>query len=231
MKNNDDFKERYGRNFEDITFSDLLKILKNLKLKVIWSILISLFSCSSLIFFLGMKSEASRTAIYLSDFFDIYIEKDEIKKCIEPSGNPGLNCKDLYLIKNPIGSIKTEKRHLEIRNFDRVSSMTEIVGAVLTKKHAGTVISTKNADKYRSFLPNTINISQPAIAQTRQGSFNWYGHKHNYDFREEYIDENTIRRYYSDGWILEYEVNRNRRSILSTFRWIRRGKCFLSICY
>lgn len=52
--------------------------------------------------------------------------------------------------------------------------------------------------------------------------FNWDGHERDFSFKEEYKDNNTIHRFYSDGCILEYKVDNNRRSIPESFRWIRK---------
>lgn len=221
MKNNGEF----GRNFEDISFDDLIEIFKNMKVRVIWSIVTLLLTCSSAILLIGMKIEASKTAIELGEYFDIFIKDDEIQKCIRISSNPGLKCNNLALLKNNIGEQEPEKRYFEIRVLDPQTSLTDTVGSVLTKKNSGKLLSNKNA-----ILSSFIDISQPAIAQANQLSFNWHGRKHDFEFREKYVDKNTIRRYYSDGWVLEYKVDQDGHSILSTFKWIRRGRCFLRIC-
>lgn len=224
MKNNNKSNENYndnsGSNFEDISFSDLFRILKHMKLRVAWTIVISFVSYSSMIWYLGMRIQVAKTAISLGDLFDIYIKRDEIQNCIKVSNRHGLKCERLYLLKER-GPGGTDNLHLQIRKVEEETSMTYDVGAVKAKKEPAVIFHFPSA---------TLNISKPVQAQTSQRSFNWYGHKHNFDFYEEYINTNTIRRYYSDGWILEYQVDRNQRSILSTFRWIRKGRCILKVC-
>ena len=61
-------------------------------------------------------------------------------------------------------------------------------------------------------LLRSIKISLPLLSVQQN----------NYDFNEKYTDRYTIRRYYDDGWILEYKVDETGRSISDSFRWIEK---------
>lgn len=208
-------------NLDKITLSELFGVFAHVKIKALWTIGLGFISYTSIVGFTAMSIQESKTAIALRDPFDISIRKDAIENCTDSSKNKNLlRCKKIYLVEQHSPS-DAKQLHLELRIADEHSPMTTGVGTILAKKRA---------ERKVPFLPITLDISQPVLAQRKQDHFNWNGHKNNFDFHEKYISRNTIRRYYKDGWILEYKVDRNKRSILSTFIWIRKGRCFLNVC-
>lgn len=86
----------------------------------------------------------------------------------------------------------------------------------------GLVIATVNRKEipipWRWFFAS-IKIRE-AFAQDTRPVFNWSGHDNDFRYKESHINDHIIHRYYSDGCILEYRVDKNRHSIPSSFRWI-----------
>ena len=54
-----------------------------------------------------------------------------------------------------------------------------------------------------------------------RSGFSWKGHGGDNDYREENRNIDTIYRYYRDGCILAYNVDRNGRPIRDSFDWIK----------
>jgi hypothetical protein len=52
--------------------------------------------------------------------------------------------------------------------------------------------------------------------------FNWAGHQQRRDFYERISTGQTVRRYYSDGWVLEYRVDDRGFAIPQTLAWVNR---------
>jgi hypothetical protein len=123
-------------------------------------------------------------------------------------GNTEVDLKRIYLV--PEDYITEEDQfYLQIRRMDEHRNIVPM-GNIVAQK--GRVIDLPRA-------PGFFAIS----AAYAQLGFNWYGHDENYQFCEEYIDRFTIRRYYDDGWVLEYNVDEQGHSIPSSFRWIAMG--------
>ena len=71
-----------------------------------------------------------------------------------------------------------------------------------------------------STLLRFLNLTKSAYAGSHQ--FRWHNHKKNLRFKEKYTDKNTVRRYYDDGWVLEYQLDEKGISIPSSFKWIKK---------
>ncbi len=84
----------------------------------------------------------------------------------------------------------------------------------------GKIISQKGKIKSSPFfgIIGSINIFQNAHAQEE---FQWYGHGKNFKFYERIYSGDTIKRYYDDGWILEYKVDEYGSSIRGSYKWIK----------
>jgi hypothetical protein len=87
----------------------------------------------------------------------------------------------------------------------------------------GQVVATVNKESALpiwKWLFSSINVKN-AYAQAEM-VFEWNGHEKDFKFKEKHKDNNTVHRYYADGCILEYKMDKNRRSIPESFRWIKR---------
>ena len=211
-------------NLDKITFIELIKILGSIKARVLWGMVIGIFSYTSLVYFIATKIQTEKTAIALGDSFDISIQENEIQKCAEFSNQEKITCKNLFLLEN-ISPNGTNSLHFQIRKIKD--------GDPLDIYPIGTVKANKSEPAKFPFISTSLNIDQidqPESEQDSQPNFNWYGHDDNSEFHEKYIDQHTIQRYYEDGWILEYKVDQDERSIASTFKWIKKGKCLLGVC-
>lgn len=58
-----------------------------------------------------------------------------------------------------------------------------------------------------------------ANAQTAR--FVWHGYEDNFRFTEKHVERRRIRRTYSSGAILEYNINSEGVSIVSSFVWVK----------
>jgi hypothetical protein len=123
--------------------------------------------------------------------------------------NKKINYRNIYLLESEDPSPVPGKAYLEIRKYNNEGG-TEIIGLIHAVK----------PDTKPVPAVGFLEFTKRAYAAER---FQWYGHKNNRRFAEKYIGHNTIRRYYDDGWVLEYKVDQKRNSIPSSFRWIKKG--------
>jgi hypothetical protein len=148
----------------------------------------------------GQIYQISEIAIPLSSPFDMALKFDEKE----------INLEKIYFVKCPNFPDSKETIALELRRIIK-SAETEKVGTAIVLREVVQKFSISQA----------INFISTAYAQN---NFNWEGHEKKYNFKEKYMKSDTIRRTYTDGWILEYKVDKSGRSIPSSFRWIKRGK-------
>lgn len=207
-------------NLDKITFIELVGIFGSIKARVLWGMMVGVISYTSIVHFVSTRIQIEKTAIAKNSLFDIVIEEDEVQNCTSLSKKKGIACRGLYLME-PSGPLETSNLQFLIRKSDEANPLDIYpVGKVTTKKIKQTGLP------FFSINP----LDQPVLAQDNQYSFNWYGHEDSFEFHEKQVDRYTIRRYYKDGWILEYKVDQDQRSIPSTFQWIRKGKCFIGVC-
>jgi hypothetical protein len=199
MKNiNDELK-----NLKNLNFKEFFHLFGKIQIKVFISLISSTLIFSIFIFKVGQLYQARGEALSLCRIFSLSLELEKG----EPD-NKKINYRDIYLLASKDPSPIPGKAYLEIRKFNKEGG-TEIIGLI----HAG---------KPKMKPVPTVGLLESAKKAYAAEKFNWYGHKSNRQFSEKYVKHNTIRRYYDDGWILEYKVDQNRKSIPSTFRWIKK---------
>ena len=125
---------------------------------------------------------------------------------IEINGNDH-HLKQITLLEDP-NPMPEGKIRLQIRAVSSDPFVINNIGLIVAQK----------AKVNKDFIFDTLEIVKKAWGQ----SFNWEGHENNINYKEVYINKTTIRRYYSDGWILQYNVDSNGNSIPSSFQWIKK---------
>ncbi len=197
---------------EKITIGEFFSILKRVKLKIMFSIILFLATLAYGIFKTGQYYQINSTAVALGYPFKMSMEKDVLYKILKNEPNEMVHFGWLNLVKNPGNPLDNDDAILTLHRIsEKDSSDIKQIGSVVTQK-----LATKNVF---SLLLTNLDSTQLAYAVTN--TFDWRGHENNYRFKERYINKNTVQRYYEDGWILEYKVDARGNSIPSSFRWIR----------
>jgi hypothetical protein len=191
----------------EITLSQLINSFSRIKISALLSITGFFLAYSFAVFQLGCWLQNQGTAIALNRPFDMYLNlgQDDVRELTKSSR---LELKNMILLQGEYIPAQEDRFLLRLRRI--VDYDTIAVGKIIAQK--GKIIDIPH-------IGHDWFAMQGAYAQQK---FKWYGHEKNYQFREEFIDSHTIRRYYDDGWILEYKIDEQGRSIPSTFRWIQR---------
>jgi hypothetical protein len=193
------------QELEEMTLKQIFQSIGKLKYKTIAFVVTAFIAVVSASFAIGRYTYQRDTAVRLESPFAMRIT---------------LNDKDhdfsaLTLIKDPLlASESKDVVRLSLREIQSPFDVVQvgIVVAQVEKSELGKVWSI--------FSINIVpSISKNAYAQPAE--FNWYGHQTDYNFTEQHIDEDTVHRTYSDGCILEYKMNQSRRSVPSSFKWIK----------
>ncbi len=74
---------------------------------------------------------------------------------------------------------------------------------------------------FTGFLSTLPDFNESGMTYAGRGGFSWRGHEGDNNYREESVDKNTIYRYYRDGCILSYNIDRNGRPVRDSYRWIK----------
>ncbi len=178
-----------------------------MKIRALLSLTGIFLAYSFALFGLGCKLQNEKTAIALGKPFDMYLNLSQ-GFAREAENYADLELKKIYLLPEEY-TPEEEQFILQIKRIDE-HRIPVPIGNITAQK--GKVVDLPK-------IPGFFAMS-PAYAQE---DFEWYGHEENYQFREEFIDRYTIRRYYDDGWILEYKVDEQGYFVPFSFRWIRRG--------
>ncbi len=197
------------KDIRDITFIDVINSIARVKIEVLFSLVCVFFTYSFMVFQLGCILQNQRTAITFRKPFDMYLslEQDGVN---QSSTDSRLELKKIYLIPAEYTSGQENHLILKIRRVLEDYS-TVSMGHVVAQK--GKIYE----------LPNLSGFLALSAAYAAE-KFEWHGHENNYQFHEEFVARSTIRRYYDDGWILEYKINAKGDAIISTFRWIKKGQ-------
>ncbi len=196
------------KNLENLTLGDLGRILIRVKIRVLFSIAAAFLAWSFVLLQVGQHFQLQETAVTLGRPFDMSFKKSLIEETVvDAHGDESkIRFEKLFLVEDPEYPRTDSDVGFKLRKiFDSTDVRT--IGVVVAQK-----------GKIKEFFIGA-SITNKAHAQQ---DFNWYGHENNYRFREKLVARNTIRRYYDDGWILEYKIDEKGRSIPSSFRWIKK---------
>lgn len=207
-KDNKEFSEVLN-NIKFLTLGQLFQIVKKLRYTtMVW--LFTLFSsCIGGAYVAGQYEEQKETGVALESPFAMRLKVD----------NNQYDFSRLTLVKDPmLGGLSQDKVVLSIREIKNEFDIIPVgkIVATVDKKEL------KGVWKWILSEAHTIEWTSVAYAQYPIPVFNWNGHKGDYKFKERFVEEHLVHRYYSDGCILSYEVDKDRRSIPGTFKWVKR---------
>ena len=198
---------------EKLTVGEFFDILKRVKVKILISIFISLATLGYGIFKAGQYCQIRDTAVAIGYPFTMSVKKEIIYQILRNDPSEVVRLGELNLAKNPGYPRSKDGIGLILHRIDdKDASDIEQIGSVVAQKC--------RFASFFSLLFSKLGSMGTVYADAR--SFDWHGHQGNRRFREEYVKGDTVRRYYDDGWILQYKLDSRGRSIPSSFTWIRR---------
>ena len=181
-----------------------------------------LSSYTNFVFTFGRFVESRKTGIALKNEFSLLAENLQNGE-INPS-EQSVKLQNVYLVKYPESQLSGNKKIIykihqitdDALKIRRIGSISTNSNKVETGQALGSFL--ESIKESTLGVISNFSIIEKAYAQT---TFKWNGYEKNYDFDEEYIDQNTVRRTYYDGAILEYKIDSKGSSIPTSFRWIK----------
>lgn len=201
---NKDFSEVLN-NSKDLTLGQIFKLISRIRYRVLAMFIVTFITITGSAYMAGQASVKQETAVMLQSPFSMRIELEGSQHDFE----------NLTLIEDPmLISPSGETTMLSLR---QVKSAFDIVpvGQVVAR------INKEHVPVLWKWLFAKLSINS-AYAQPAEMVFEWNGHERDFKFKEKHISNNLMHRYYTDGCILEYKVDNNRRSIPESFRWIKK---------
>ncbi len=187
-------------NAKDLTIGQVFKIITHLKFKTVAAVVAFFVAIVSGSFVIGRYSYQEKTALTLDSPFGMRLLISEKQ----------YEFKNLILMEDPI-NLADNSVILTIREIQNAFDIVPI-GKIVARKE-------------KIELPGVFglfNFKSIGVAKASE-EFNWNGHENDMNFKEVFIDSNTINRYYEDGCILEYKVCEDRKSNKGSFRWIQQN--------
>lgn len=193
-------------NTRELTIGQIFKLLTKIKYRIMIMFVTTFMGIMGSAYMAGQASIEQNAAVMLQTPFSMRIQIDGERHDFER----------LTLLEDPMLPSPTEEQVM--LSLREIKSAFDIVPL-------GQVVATMNREEvpvpWRWFFSG-LSFSNEAYAQETQPVFNWNGHEGDYKYKEEHVSKYEVHRYYSDGCILGYEVDDNRRSIPSSFYWIER---------
>jgi len=198
----DNFSEVLN-NTKDLTLGQIFKLITKIKYRVMIMFVAIFMTVTGSAYVAGQASVKEDTAVMLHSPFSMRIALN----------NNTHDFENLTLIEDPVlPNPSSDTMMLSLRQIQSAFDIVQ-VGQVVAR------VEKDSALPIWDWLFSSIDVKN-AYAKPKM-SFNWNGHENDYKFKEKYIDKHTIHRYYSDGCVLEYKIDDNRRSIPSSFKWIK----------
>lgn len=194
-------------NAKDLTLLQIIKTIPRLKYRTIITFLTFFATLIGGSFAAGKYSHQKQTAVMLESPFAMRITVDNVNH----------DFTSLTLTKDPSMLPPAEDR--VVLSLREIKSAFDIIPV-------GKVVAQVEENKITGFWSIILSSVPSPVEEANarpNASFDWNGHQNDYKFKESFISEDTVNRYYSDGCVLEYKVDRNRRSIPSSFRWISKS--------
>jgi len=188
-----------------ITIGQLFQILKRVKFTALLSAFAVFSSLLGGSYALGKVSQQKETAIMLHSPFSMRVEPGG-------EGATALEFHNLTLVEDPMLAPTTKDTVILSLRFIKNDFDIIPIGKIVAR-----VEQSELSWPWSMFAGNVLN--NEAHAQPTK-VFEWNGHSGDTKHKEKFVAEHTVNRFYSDGCVLEYMVDANRRSIPSTFRWL-----------
>lgn len=194
-------------NMKDLTLGQIISLVRKLKYKTIAMIIMFVITTLGGAFGAGVYSHSKDTAVMLDKPFAMRLELNGKAHDFET----------LTLMKDP--AAPTLEGNKVILSLREIKSSFDIIPV-------GQVVATMEEDKltelWRVIISRSdmVEFVKEAQAHDPVAGFDWHGHENDYDFKERFVSKTTVHRYYSDGCVLAYDVDGDRRSVPGSFRWI-----------
>ena len=191
-------------DLEDLTLGHLLHTLKRLKISALVSIITLTLTVLSSAFVAGRLSQSKQTAVSLQTPFALRLVKDGTK----------LDYERLLLLKDPTQVPPTTDT--EVLVLREVLDEFDVVPI-------GVVIAQTPHTETTWPLSWFAGIEERSLIDSAwaDAGFDLGPHKGDFKYVEVFVDPETINRAYSDGCVLEYRLNKSRRSDQTSFKWIK----------
>ena len=199
---NENFAEILN-NAKQLTIGQIFKLFLKLKYSTVLTLIAVFMGITGSAYMAGQSNAKQDAAVMLRSPFAMRIViNDET-----------YDFNRLTLIEDPASALPDDKVKLSLRAIHSPFDTLQ-VGQIIATVDRGTT------SKFWQYLfsyniINTVRAEEPV--------FNWNGHAQDFRYKEGFVNSNTIHRYYADGCILEYKIDRNKRSIPSSFRWVNRS--------
>jgi hypothetical protein len=191
-------------HIDDLTLGQIIRLISKLKYRTVTMILFFIISVLGGTFAAGQYTQQKDTAVMLESPFSMRIDIE----------GQAYDFNNLTLVRDPSTPSVTEDT--VVLSLREIKTAFDIIPV-------GKVIARVEQDKISGIWKLIISQDIVLVNEVQAQEipvFNWYGHENDYKFKEKFVADNTVYRYYSDGCILAYEVDSNRRSIPGSFRWI-----------
>ncbi len=196
-------KDKLVDDLKKLTFLDFITVLWKIRLRFIGTS-VSLFALGMFVANVGYSWATRNVAIEASRPFALDINLELLERFSEDETSKKLE--EVYLVK--LKDFRDENyTYWKIHKFVNAGG-SYVIGTI------------KAPIVNRKFQFNFFDFIESVHAQPIE-EFNWEGQENNTDFYEEYINENTIRRYYDNGKILEYRIDSQGKPVSGSFKWIR----------
>ena len=190
-------------DLDGLTISHLFQLIRKIKFSALLSIFALFSSIIGGAYALGKNSQQKDTAVSLQSPFAMSYK----------SQNATFTASRLILIKDPT-AIAPDSNSVVLSLRQVVDEFTVVeVGKIIAK-----VGQEKLSWPWSLFA---INLTSGIAHAASPVNFSWNGHQGDYNFTEKFVNEDTVNRLYSDGCMLEYKVDAERRSIPESFKWIK----------
>ena len=192
-------------DIKDLTILQIVKTIPRLKYKTLIMLFLFFSSIVGGSFAAGVYSHQKETAVMLESPFAMRININENNH----------DFTSLTLTRDPAMLPPAEDQ--VVLSLREIKSAFDIipVGKVVAQ------VETGDLPLFFDIFVSSDMLVTKAHAKEHY-AFNWNGHENDMKFKEQFVSNDTVHRHYSDGCILEYKVDANRRSIPNTFRWIRK---------
>jgi len=192
-------------DMKGLTLGQIFRLIAKLKYKTVAMILAFTIATLGSAFVAGKYSQQRDTAVMLESPFSMRIR---INKKTYDFDNLTL------MIDPTMPNFEDDKIALSLREIKSAFDVLQV----------GQVIARVEENKLTGIWRLIISAHDLMLNEAHAQSitvFQWNGHNQDFKFKEQFVSQNTVNRYYSDGCILEYQVDENRRSIPSSFRWVK----------
>jgi len=194
-------------NMKDLTLGQIFRLIPRLKYRTVAMIVLFFVGFASSAFVAGRYSHQKETAVMLESPFSMRVEIDDQQH----------DFTSLTLTKDPSMIPPKDRVILSLREIKSAFDIIP-VGKVVAQ-----VEENKVSGVWRVIFSKADMIGHAHASTNGPEDFDWAGHEKDYKFKERFVNDDTVHRFYADGCILEYKVDREkRRSIPHSFRWIKR---------